>query len=67
MPLHPQAETFLDHSERHPPPYEIPTTFSLYERMVVGLSCMGGFIDAGRAAIDDVATALRAPFAWAAS
>lgn len=41
----------------------VPTTFSLYEGMLMGFWCMGSFIDAGRDAIDEVAAALRAAFA----
>ena len=40
----------------------VPTTFSLYEGMIMGFWCMAGSIDAGRAAIDEAAKALRIAF-----
>ncbi|HEX6312845.1 MAG TPA: alpha/beta hydrolase [Acidimicrobiia bacterium] len=45
----------------------VPTTFSLYEGMLMGFWCMGSFIDAGHAAIDEVTSALRGAFATTAA
>ena len=41
----------------------VPTTYSLYAGMLMGFVSMAGIIDAGRAAIDEIGTALRKAFA----